>query len=81
MRLYVDISDWIVVIFSQLLDVLTECVSLLENIIIFNGNTFGIGDFVVSLFDFSCALVAIGIVVGAFIRLNKADNFYSNRKD
>ena len=81
MTLHVDISEFVILVFSQLLDVISESVYLLDSIIIFDGNDFGLGNFYVSLFDFSIGLVVVSIVIGAFIHVNKADNFYSNRKD
>ena len=81
MLLSVDISEFIILVFSQLLDVISEAVYILDSIIIFNGNDFGLGNFYVTLFDFSIGLVVISIVIGAFVHVNKADNFYSNRKD
>lgn len=76
----VDISDFILLILDQFIDVITSACFLLDSIIIFDGTDFGL-DFIVSLFDFSIALVVISIVIGAFVHVNKADNFYSNRKD
>lgn len=81
MTLSVDISFFIVEVFQSLLDVLYSCIIQLDNIIIFNAVHWGIGDFTVSLLDFSIGLVVTSIVIGAFIHVNKADNFYSNKKD
>lgn len=77
----VDISDFILLILSKFFSVLSETVLLLDSIIIFDGNDFDIGDVTVSLFDFSIALVVVSIVIGAFVHVNKSDNFYSNKKD
>lgn len=76
----VDISDFILLILDQFFSVIGSAVSLLESIIIFDGTDFGL-DFVVSLFEFCIGLVVVSIVIGAFVHVNKADNFYSNRKD
>ena len=81
MSLSVDISFFIVEIFQSLLDVLYSCIVHLDNIIIFNAVHWGIGNFTVSLLDFNIGLVVTAIVIGAFIHVNKADNFYSNKKD
>lgn len=76
----VDISDFVLSIFGELLSVLEQCVWLLDSIIIFDGSDFGL-DFYATLFDFSIGLVVVSIVIGAFVHVNKADNFYSNKKD
>ena len=57
MLLYVnvDISDFVILVLEQIIDTLESVVWLLESIIIFDGSDFGIGDFIVSLFDFSIA--------------------------
>ena len=81
MRIQVDISFFIQEIFSQFLDVLISLFEHLDNIIIFKASDWGVGDFSVSLLDFNIGLLVTAIVVGAFIRVNKADTFYSNRKD
>lgn len=78
---YVDISDFVNLILGELFSVLENCAAILESIIIFDASDFGVGSFVVTLFDFSIALIVISIVIGAFVHVNKADNFYSNRKD
>lgn len=76
----VDISDFIILILDEFFEVIGNAVSLLDSIIIFDGTDFGL-DFYATLFDFSIALVVVSIVIGAFVHVNKADNFYSNRKD
>ena len=81
MRLSVDISVFIIEVFQSVLDVLYSCIIQLDNIIIFNGDHWGISSFTVSLLDFNIGLVVTAIVIGAFIHVNKADNFYSNKKD
>ena len=81
MFLSVDISFFIIEVFQSVLDVMFDCIVQLDNIIIFNGVHWGLGDFTVSLLDFNIGLVVTAIVIGAFIHVNKADNFYSNRKD
>lgn len=78
---YVDISDFVLLILDETFTMLENFAAMLESIIIFDANDFGVGSFVVSLFDFCIALVVISIVIGAFVHVNKADNFYSNRKD
>ena len=77
----VDISDFVLTILSEILNVITHLIMILQSIIIFDASKFGIGDFYVNLFDFSIGLVVVSIVIGAFVHVNKADNFYSNRKD
>lgn len=77
----VDISTFIIQIFQSVIDFLYSCVLTLDNIIVFNAQHWGIGDFVVSLLDFNLGIVVISIVIGSFIRVNKADNFYSKRND
>lgn len=76
----VDISDFILLILDEFIEVIDQCVWLLDSIIIFDGTDFGL-DFVVSLFEFCIGLVVVSIVIGAFVHVNKADNFYSNKKD
>ena len=81
MFLQVDISEFIIQVFQSLLDVLYTCIQQLDDIIVFNAIHWGVGDFTVSLLDFNIGLVVTAIVIGAFVRVNKADNFYSNRKE
>ena len=76
----VDISDFILLILDEFIEVIDQAVWLLDSIIIIDGTDFGL-DFYVTLFDFSIALVVVSIVIGAFVHVNKADNFYSNKKD
>lgn len=77
----VDISNFIIDVLNAVFEVIYSCVLTLDDIIIFNAALWGIGDFYVSLLDFNIGLVVVSIVVGAFIRVNKADNFYSKRND
>ena len=81
MLLFVDISDFIVDVLNSVTGLLLRLVNLLDDIVIFNASDFGLGDFTVSLLDFNIGLLVTSIVVGAFVHVNKADNFYSNRKD
>ena len=76
----VDISDFILIILDEFFTVIDQVVWLLDSVIIIDGTDFGL-DFYVTLFDFNIALVVVSIVIGAFVHVNKADNFYSNRKD
>lgn len=78
MFLEVDISVWIALIFQELFDVLFACFGHLDSIIIFNGALFGL-DFNASLLDFLIGITVVGIVLGAFVRLSKADKFYGER--
>ena len=68
-------------ILNSVFEVIYSCVLTLDDIIVFNAALFGIGDFVVTLLDFNIGLVVISIVIGAFVHVNKADNFYGRRKD
>lgn len=80
--LVVDVSSFIVDIFSKLAEVIFTVVDIQNEIIVFNSSQWGLqGDFSVSLLDFNIGLVVIGLVVGAFLKINRADDFYSNRKD
>lgn len=80
--LVVDVSSFIVDIFSKLAEVIFTVVDIQNDIIVFNSSQWGLqGDFSVSLLDFNIGLVVIGLVVGAFLKINRADDFYSNRKD
>lgn len=80
--LSVDVSSFIVDIFSQLAEVIFTVVDIQNDIIVFNSSQWGLqGDFSVSLLDFNIGLVVIGLVVGAFLKINRSDDFYSNRKD
>ena len=81
MLLSVDISNFIVDVLNSVTGLLLRLVNLLDEIVIFNASHWGIGDFTVSLLDFNIGLIVIAIVVGAFVHVNKADTFYSNRKD
>lgn len=81
MFLLVDISDFIVDLWYTLTGFIFTAVSALDNIIIFNGNYWGVGDFCVTLLDFNIGILVVSIVIGAFVHVNKSDNFYSNRKD
>ena len=77
----VDISDFIYTIFLTFFNVLYDVTLQLDTIIVFKGSKWGLDAFNVSLLDFNIGLVVVSIVVGAFVHVNKADNFYSNRKD
>ena len=77
----VDISAFIIEITNAVFNVIYSCILTLDDIIVFKAQDFGIGDFVVSLFDFNIGIVVVSIVIGAFVRVNKADNFYSQRND
>lgn len=80
--LVVDVSSFVVDIFSKLAEVIFTVVDIQNEIIVFNSSQWGLqGDFSVSLLDFNIGLVVIGLVVGAFLKINRADDFYSNRKD
>lgn len=80
--LSVDVSSFIVDIFSKLVQVIFTVVDIQNEIIVFNSSQWGLqGDFSVSLLDFNIGLVVIGLVVGAFLKINRSDDFYSNRKD
>lgn len=80
--LVVDVSSFIVDIFSKLAEVIFTVVDIQNDIIVFNSAQWGLqGDFSVSLLDFNIGLVVIGLVVGAFLKINRSDDFYSNRKD
>lgn len=80
MENYVDISNFILLILDQFFSTISSLVSILDHIIIIDRSIFGL-DVSVTLFDFNIALVVVAIVIGAFIHVNKADNFYSNKKD
>ena len=78
--LSVDISDFVVDIFSQLFEVIFAVCDMQNEIVVFSASSWGVGDFTVSLLDFNIGLVVIAIVIGAFLKINRADDFYSNRK-
>ena len=77
----VDISDFIMLILDQFFSVIENAVLVLDSVIILDLSDFGVWGDYVTLLDFSIALVVVSIVIGAFVHVNKADNFYSNRKD
>ncbi len=77
----VDISKFVGQCFGLLYNFLELCCDMQAEIIIFNGTDFGLQNFTVSLLDFNIGLVVISIVIGAFLKINRADNFYSNHKD
>lgn len=80
--LVVDVSSFIIDIFSKLAEVIFTVVDIQNEIIVFNSSQWGLqGDFSVSLLDFNIGLVVIGLVIGAFLKINRADDFYSNRKE
>lgn len=81
MCLQVDISFFIAYIFSTILEVLLNLLAQLDAIIIFNGENWGLDGVIVSLLDFNIGLLVTAIVIGAFVKVSKADNFYSNKKD
>ncbi len=81
MLLKVDISFFIAYIFSTIVEVLLDLLMQVDNIIIFNGDNWGLDGVIVSLLDFNIGLLVTAIVIGAFVKVNKADRFYSNRKD
>ena len=81
MTLDVNISYFVFEVFFSILETLYDLVWQLDNIIVFDASLMGIGDFTVSLLDFNIGIIVVSIVIGAFVHVNKADNFYSNRKD
>ena len=81
MFLQVDISDFILDVWYNVTGFILTTLTALDDIIIFNGNWWGVGDFYVTLLDFNIGVLVVSIVVGAFVHVNKADNFFSNRKD
>ena len=81
MLLKVDISFFIAYCFSTLLEVLLNLLEQIDNIIIFNGDNWGVDGVIVSLLDFNIGMLVTAIVIGAFVRVSKADRFYSNKKD
>ena len=81
MYLQVDISDFIIEVWYTITSFLLTSCTAIDNIIIFKGSDWGVGDFEVTLLDFNIGILVVSIVVGAFVHVNKADNFYSNRKD
>ncbi len=80
MENYVDISNFILLVLDKFFSTISSLVSILDHIVILDRSIFGL-DVSVTLFDFNIALVVVSIVIGAFIHVNKADNFYSNKKD
>lgn len=66
---------------STIYEVLLNLLTQLDNIIIFNGENWGLDGLLVSLLDFNIGLLVTAIVIGAFVKVSKADTFYSNRKD
>ena len=80
MEKYVDISNFIILIIEEFFSTISRLVSILDHIIILDRSIFGL-DVSVTLFDFNIALIVVSIVIGAFVHVNKADNFYSNKKD
>lgn len=81
MLLFVDLSQFIYDIFGKLIQLLASFLAQLDEIYIFDGTLWGVDIGIVSLLDFNIGLLVTAIVIGAFVRISKADTFYSNKKD
>lgn len=80
MYLNVDISDFVYQIFWQLFSILSQWFDTMHHIIIFDSSRWGVSDsFQVSLLDFCIGILVVSIILGALLRLTKADEFYANR--
>lgn len=79
MFLTVDLTEFFLTLFSELIYVIQVWFRNMDDVIIFNGETFGLDFGVVSILDLSLGVLVVGIVLGAFLRFSKADKFYGNR--
>ena len=75
MLLKTDLTEFIITIINSILDLLYSLFIHLDDIIIIDGQRFGL-PFVASFLDFFIGSTVVGIVVGLFIRINKADNYF-----
>ncbi len=80
--LSVSISSFLVEVFQSVVGVLFEVFGAMDQIIIIDGADWSLDSSIhITLLDFNIGLTLTAILVGAFVRLNRADEFYNNRRD
>ena len=78
-KLDVDITFFFVQLFQMFLDFMKEWYHFNDSVILINGDLIGL-DFDLSLLDFSIGILVTSIVLGAFLKISKADEFYGGRR-
>ena len=73
MYLSVDISNFISQLFYMFVGVLVQYFNAIDNVIILHRQGFSI-----TLLDFTIGIVVVSIVLGAFLHINRPDDFYNN---
>lgn len=76
MRLVVNIQPFIERLLTEFFKMINTFFYILKTIIIYQDSSI-----TVTLYHFLLGLLVISIVIGAFVHINTADNFYSSRKD
>ena len=76
--LSVDITEWVFELFADLIYFIQLWFITWDDIIVFNGALVG-EDFSVSVLDLCIGILVVSIVLGAILRISKADKYYANR--
>lgn len=76
MKLVVNIQPFIVQLLNEFFKIINTFFYTLKSIIIYQDS-----NITVTLYHFFIGLLVISIVIGAFVHINTADNFYTNKKD
>ena len=71
MFLGVDLTRYILQLWGLLLGVLDQYISVMDSI-----KLGSIGTVKISLYDFTIAVVVVGMVLGAFLKIHPHDDFY-----
>lgn len=74
MYLNVDISNFIYELFYMLLGVLHQYFTAIDSVTILHRQ-----GFTITLLDFTIGIVVVSIVLGAFLHINRPDDFYNDR--
>ena len=75
MLLSVDLTELMIYLLNWLTSILLDLFYWLDNIILLDGTRFGL-NFSASFFDFSVGVTLLGIILGAFVHINRAHNYF-----
>lgn len=75
MFLSVDLTEWVIMLINSLTNWTLSMFYTLDDIILVDGTRFGL-NFSASVFDFCVGTTLLGIILGAFIHINRAHNYF-----
>ena len=75
MFLVVDISEFVNDLFQMLVGFLLTYFQFLDGIVILHRSGFSI-----TFLDFTIGIIVVSIVLGAFLHINKPDDFYVDKR-